>query len=129
MHTELDDPIVDMTEQNRYTAYVNVAEGRMGLFRFTMPVAGRAFFVLDPQINSINDELHAYLRLDGAPDLNDLADSDTNKQVSLAASLLAGGKQKGDIFLKAGSWTLGIFAKKVALNSIRDRQPSQFAIM
>ena len=74
MHTQLNDPIIDMTEQNRYTAYVNVMEGRMGFFRFTLPIAGRVYFVIDPQVNSIDDELHAFLRKDGAPDLNDLQD-------------------------------------------------------
>lgn len=41
MHTELNDPIVDLVEQNRFTAYVNVQQNRMGFFRFKLTDAAK----------------------------------------------------------------------------------------
>lgn len=54
LHTELNDPIVDLVEQNRFTAYVNVRQGRMGFFRFTLTDAAKVVIAIVDAVFATN---------------------------------------------------------------------------
>jgi hypothetical protein len=110
IQTALDDPVIDLI-QDRQTAYVGVAEGRMAYFRFALSVESHVYFELDKETESQLDSLHAYLRKDGTPDLNE---PKLSQQLSLTGNI----DLVGDIVLDAGSWVLGIYAKDVQANSL-----------
>ena len=105
IETALGDPVIDLI-QDRETAYIGVAEGRMGYFRFSLPVESTVYFEIDKETESKLDELHAYLRKDGTPDLRE---PKLSQQLSLTGTLTL----SGEIVLDAGHWVLGLYAKSV----------------
>jgi hypothetical protein len=118
--TELNDALVDMTQQSTYTAYVDVAQGRFGYFSFTLPSASMVSFLVAPLLTSRLDTLHAYITAAGdTPDANDLSAA---MQVSLAGSVTTEEVQSGTIQLQAGDYTLGIYAATV----VADLLPGQY---